>query len=438
MDPLIIHALAALAALGLLTLSLHWRKRHRLLRDTPTSKTSGVFIGLVELQGIAEAAPATALRSHLAETACVHYGFRVEERWSRTVTETYTDAKGKSQTRTRHESGWKTVASGGDTIPFYLRDDTGVVLVRPEGAKIETAVLFSETVSRGDALYYGKGPDGAVAHSDGVRRFVEEGIPLHAPLFVVGQARERADVVAPEIAADRTAPLFLISTRTEEKVARGYGVGSWIVWILGLGAALGAGAAWRASFAHPAPLWPLLATGAAYLALWAATWAWMVYNSLVGLRERVRQAWSLIDVQLKRRHDLIPALVAALGGLREHEATVQTALAAARAQALATPPGIDGPDYQGLARSLRAVGERYPELNAAPAFRRLHDELVQTEQRIALARSYYNDIATHFATRLEQVPDRWVAALGRMQPRPLLGAADFERAAVSVDFTPTA
>lgn len=436
MDPLIIHALAALAALGFLTLSLHWRKRHRLLRDTPTSKTSGVFIGLVELQGTAESA--APVRSHLAETACVHYGFRVEERWSRTVTETYTDAKGKTQTRNRHESGWNTVASGGETIPFYLRDNTGVILVRPDGAKIEPTVLFSETVSRGDALYYGKGPGGAVAHSDGVRRFVEEGIPLHAPLFVVGQARERSDVVAPEIAADREAPLFLISTRTEEKVARGYGVGSWIMWSLGLLAAAGAGVAVSRLAAVPPPLWPVFVAIAVYLLLWAGAWAWMVYNSLVGLRERVRQAWSLIDVQLKRRHDLIPALVAALGALRDHEATVQTALAAARAQALATPPGVDGPDYQGLARSLRVVNERYPELSAAPAFRRLHDELVQTEQRIALARSYYNDIATQFATRLERVPDRWVSALGRMQPQPLLGAADFERAAVTVDLTPAA
>jgi len=81
---------------------------------------------------------------------------------------------------------------------------------------------------------------------------------------------------------------------------------------------------------------------------------------------------------------------------------------------------------------LRAVVEKYPELKTQSEFARLQTELVTTEQRVALARTYYNDTATHFATRLEQVPDRWVARLGRMQPAPLLAASDFERAAVHV------
>lgn len=436
MDPLFFAAAGAVLALSLLTLSLHLRRRHRFLRDTPTSKASGVFIGQVELEGTAESA--APVRSYLAGRDCVHYGFRIDERWSRTRTETYTDSKGRTQTRTVHESGWTNVAHGGESQPFYLRDDTGFVLVRPEGAKLETATLFDETVSRGDPLYYGKGPAGSIAHSDGVRRFVEDGIPLHAELFVAGRARERADLVAPEIAADRAAELFLISTRTEESVSRGYGVGSWIAWFFGLAAAVGGVLAWGANVAtRPSPAWPVVA-GATFLLLWTAGWTWMVYNSLVALRERVRQAWSLIDVQLKRRHDLIPTLVATLTALRDHEAGVQTAVAELRAQAVATAPGVAGPDFHGLARTLTGVVERYPELTAAPGFQRLHAELVQTEQRIALARAYYNDIATQFATRLEQVPDRWVGALGGMKPAPLLGAADFERAPVRVDLASAA
>ncbi|HLP26497.1 MAG TPA: LemA family protein, partial [Acidobacteriota bacterium] len=143
---------------------------------------------------------------------------------------------------------------------------------------------------------------------------------------------------------------------------------------------------------------------------------------------------SLIEVELKRRHDLIPALVSTLTGLREHEASLQTALASLRAQQAATPPGVTGPDFQGLAASLRVVAENYPELKTQAEFARLHTELVTTEQRVALARTYYNDTATYFATRLEQVPDRWVARLGRMQPAPLLAASDFERAEVRVHF----
>lgn len=431
MDRPLVPSLALLTgSLLLLAWSLHLRRRHRLLRDLPTTKTQGVFIGLVELKGTAEAEEP--LRSFLAEAPCVHYGYTVEERWSRTVVEHYTDKDGKPQTRTRHESGWSTVANGGETIPFYLRDDTGVVLIRPDGARLETCPLFSETVSRGDALYYAKAPPGAVSDSDHVRRFSESGIPLHASLYIVGRARERADIVAAEIAHDRDAPLFLISCRSEERVLANYALGSWATWFFGLAASAGAGAL-LAPEVMPATPWVPAALGAAlFLTLWGAIWVWVVFNSLIGLRERVRQSWSLIEVELKRRHDLIPALVRVLDGLSTHEQSLQSAVALLRAQQTATAPGVAGPEFGGLAATLRAVVEKYPELKTQPEFARLQTELVTTEQRVALARTYYNDTATHFATRLEQVPDRWVARLGRMQPAPLLAASDFERAAVHV------
>ncbi|MBA4137624.1 MAG: LemA domain-containing protein [Opitutus sp.] len=432
-NPLYPALAASVASLALLAWSMHLRRRHRLLSDLPTSKTHGVFIGFVELKGTAEAE--SPLRSKLAEQTCVHYRYSVEERWSRVVTETYTDANGKTQTRHRTESGWKTIASGGETIPFYLRDDTGAVLVQPARASIEPRDLFSATVRPGDALYYRKGPPGAVAHSDHVRRFSESGIPLHAPLYVVGQARERADLVAPEIAASADAECFIISTRNEERVVRGYGVGSWVTWLLGALCAGTAGLAAQNAFALADPVVPVSAALALYLLWWGGTWIWMVYNSLVGLRERVRQGWSLVEVQLKRRHDLIPNLVATLSAYSSHEQTLQTALAALRTQAAATAPGAAGPDFHGLAASLRAVVERYPELQAQAGFAHLQKTLVETEQRIALARTYYNDLATYLATRLERVPDCFVARLGRMQPALLLAAADFERAPVEVNFS---
>ena len=178
-----------------------------------------------------------------------------------------------------------------------------------------------------------------------------------------------------------------------------------------------------------------LGAAGGYLFAWGLGWLWMAYNSLVGLRQRVRQGWSLIDVQLKRRHDLMPRLVNSLAALRSHEHGVQEALAALRTQTLATRPGAPGPDPAGVALAVQAVAERYPQLTADAGFVTLQRELVETEQRIALARSYYNDIATHFATRLEQIPDRWVAALPRMQREPLFQAAHFERARVELDFS---
>ncbi|WCJ58700.1 LemA family protein [Fontisphaera persica] len=429
--PVLTGSLLALVCLGL---SLRANHRRRLVDNIPTSKTSGVFIGLVEIQGTAETHQP--LRSFLAEIPCVHYQYEVAEHWSRTVTETYTDSKGHRQTRTRHESGWKTVDSGGQMIPFFLKDDYGAVLVRPEGATLEPKTVFSTVCGRTDPLYYAKGPAWAVANSDHRRRFTEQAIPLHAPIYVMGQARERQDVVAPEIAADKNAPMFLISTRTEKEISRGYGW-AWYGWnALGLLFAAG-GAAW--SFGATAS--PVLAAGAAvilYLALLFVGWMWVVFNSMVDLRNRVQQAWSLVDVQLKRRHDLIPNLLAAVSGLRNYERDVQETLALLRAQMQATAPGQPGPDPAAVGQRLVALAEHYPELKAHESFLRLQRELADTETRIALARGYYNDIATHHNLRLELIPDRFLARLAGLQPRPLMAANDFQRPPVLVEAAPPA
>ncbi|MCF7686979.1 MAG: LemA family protein [Cephaloticoccus sp.] len=410
-------------------------RRRRLLTDTPTSKALGVFIGMSELKGTAEAEQP--LTSFLAELPNVIYNWCVEESWSRIVTETYTDKDGKSRTRTRRENGWTTVAQGGDSIPFYLQDDTGVVLVRPEGAKLELTGFFAQTVGRGDPLYYAKAPRTAVPHSDGRRRFIEQGIPLHAPLYVIGPARERTDVVAPEIAANREAEIFLISTRGEDKVQATMGRWAWFWGLLGLLIVCLPLLMMVAGRQYLIPVKLLAWVGLpplTYALLWGLGWVWMVFNQVVGLRQRVRQGWSLIEVQLQRRHDLIPRLAAGLSGLSAHEKEVQTAVTQLRLQYEATAPGAAGPDFAGLAGTLRVVAERYPAITAQAGFANLQKELVETEQRIALARSYYNDIATYFANRLEIIPDRWVAALVQMKPEPLFRADDFERAPVTVKF----
>jgi hypothetical protein len=245
----------------------------------------------------------------------------VQEHWSRTVTTTETDSKGNTRTVTRHESGWTTVADGGEMIPFYLQDDCGMILVQPDGAKIEPLTIFDETCGMADPLYYGKGPAGAIGDSDYRRRFVENGIPRQTNLFIVGQARERQDIVAPEIAADKNAPLFLISTRTEEQVSSGmkWGVRGWTIF--GLLAAVGF-TVWRDAALNIQPdsrlvIYAAIASG--YLFSGLLAWVWMVFNSLVDLRQRVRSAWALVDIQLKRRFDLIPNLVNCVKGFRDHE-----------------------------------------------------------------------------------------------------------------------
>ena len=100
----------------------------------------------------------------------------------------------------------------------------------------------------------------------------------------------------------------------------------------------------------------------------------MVYNSIVTLRQRVRQAWANVDVQLKRRHDLIPNLVTIVQGMRNYEQTLQRELAELRNQLVATPPGEPGPDPQAVATIFGAIQERYPELKANRSFLHLQQK----------------------------------------------------------------
>lgn len=419
-------------AVCLLAAALHSRRKKHLIDDLPTSKVAGVFIGLVELKGTAESeAP---LVSFLREERCVQFAWKVEEEWRKTETETYRDKDGKTQTRTKTSSGWRTVAQGGDLQPFYLRDDTGVILVHPRGAKLEGRTLFSQTCRRSDPLYYAKGPQRATADSTHRRRFVEDGIPLHAQLYLVGKARERKDVVAPEIAADPEAKLFLISTRSEQQVSAGLGWKSF--WLNLFGMLTVAGSQFWIWREHPDAVGQALVHGwgwgAGYAACWLAGWLAMTYNSLVCVRQRMRRAWSTVEVELRRRSTLIPQLIPVLQALKSHEQSVQETVAHLRTQQGATEPGCAGPDPAGCLAPLRAVVEAYPQLKADQGFRDLQDQLRHTEERIALARSYFNEVCTHYNTRIEIVPDRWVAAMGQMKAHPLITARDFERAEVRV------
>lgn len=321
-------------------------------------------------------------------------------------------------------------------MPFYLKDDCGAVQVVPNGAEVEPVTMFSKSCGRSDPLYYLKGPREAVSDSDHERRFVERGIPLHQPVYVMGYARERRDIVAAEITMNVDAPVFLISTRQEEAISGG--MASAFVW-WGLGGLLLMTGGVLIGFSNrqvsdEMVVWLGIGPAALYVLCWFLGWAWMVFNSVVGLRQRVKQAWSQVDVQLKRRQDLIPNLVSAVKGLKDYESKLQSEVATMRAQMAATPPGEAGADFSGIAPLLVAIEERYPELKAEESFLNLQRNLIDTEQRIALAKGYFNEIASFYNTRLEVIPDRFLAALAGMKPQALLLAESFERQAVEVKF----
>jgi hypothetical protein len=427
--PLLLSILVGIVCLlaGFRTL---WRKR--LIDDLPTSKTQGAFIGLTELKGTAESH--NPLTSFMAAAHCVYYQWDVQEHWRKTVHETYTDSKGHRRTRTRVESGWSSVDSGGNSIPFYLKDDTGILRIIPEGAKIQDITVFSETCRPSDPLYYGKGPAHAVAHSTHERRFVETAIPLHTELYIMGQARERQDIAAAEIAYDKNAEMFLISTKTEKQISSGYNVLVWFLFILGFCASIGGTIAWqkmnnnRGEITFPS----LLIAAGAYIAAFVLGWVWTVYNSLINLRHMAERGWSQVDIQLKRRHDLIPNLEKVVKGYRDYESQTQKLITELRSQIDATPPGKEGADYKGISTMLRAVVEKYPDLKASDSFLKLQEALIDTEQRIALARDYFNNTSTFYNTRLSIVPDRYAASIAGLKPFVLMGAANFERAPVEI------
>ncbi|MBN1366989.1 MAG: LemA family protein, partial [Dehalococcoidales bacterium] len=344
-----------LALMGLFFAFRSYRHK-RLIDDTPTSKTQGVFIGLAELKGTAESE--TPFTGYLSGTRCVHYSYQVQEQWSRMVTETYTDSKGHTHTRTRRETGWKTVGSGGESAPFFIKDDTGVIRVVPDGANINEKSFFNQTCSPNDPLYFSKGPAYEIANTDHRRRFTETGIPLHAELYVMGQARERQDAVAAEIAQDKVAPMFIISVKSERQLSRGYLVGFWVWLFVGLLFAAGGAIGWQLLNDNVMTMWqPYVIAVGGYLVVLGTGWLWTVYNSLVNLQHRVEQAWSQVDIQLKRRNDLIPNLVQTVKGYGTHESETQKMIAELWAQTTATPPGAAGLDFKGFMPTLNIIVE---------------------------------------------------------------------------------
>ena len=149
------------------------------------------------------------------------------------------------------------------------------------------------------------------------------------------------------------------------------------------------------------------------VALLAVFWAIGLYNRLVGLRNQVLNGWRQIDVQLKRRHDLIPNLVNTVRGAMEFERETLEAVIAARSRAAAASGPADAAKKEGeltaaLGR-LFALAENYPQLTANANVRALQEELSATENKIGFARQFYNDVATKFNLARESFPSNVIA-----------------------------
>ena len=152
-----------------------------------------------------------------------------------------------------------------------------------------------------------------------------------------------------------------------------------------------------------------------------ALWAMGIYNSLVRARNEVKNSWSQIDVQLKRRHDLIPNLVETVKGYMGHERGTLEAVTKARQQAidLSSASAEDRAKVENALsqtlRSLFAVAEAYPDLKANQNFLALQEELTSTENKISFARQYYNDAVLRLNNRIQMFPSNIFAGAFNFQ-----------------------
>jgi LemA protein len=164
----------------------------------------------------------------------------------------------------------------------------------------------------------------------------------------------------------------------------------------------------------------------------------LTYNGLVSMRNRIENAWAQIDVQLKRRYDLIPNLVETVKGYAAHERETLEAVTQARNMAMSA----NGVQEQaaaenmitGALKSLFAVSEAYPDLKANENFLNLQEELTGTEGRIAYARQFYNDTVYRYNTKIQTVPSNIIANQFNFDEREYFEVDDVSRANVQVDF----
>lgn len=171
-----------------------------------------------------------------------------------------------------------------------------------------------------------------------------------------------------------------------------------------------------------------------------ALWVMGVYNRLIGLRNQTLNGWKQIDVQLKRRHDLIPNLVNTVKGAMEFERDTLTAVIEARAKAMsATGPADAGRKEGELTQALGrlfALAENYPQLKTSENVRMLQEELSSTENKIGFARQFYNDIATKYNIARETFPSNVIASTFNFTAAELFQITDeAERAVPKVDLT---
>jgi len=179
-------------------------------------------------------------------------------------------------------------------------------------------------------------------------------------------------------------------------------------------------------------------TATFFLVAGLLTYVVMLYNELVRLRNDNDRAWANIDVLLKQRHDEIPNLVAAVKGYMQHERQTLEAVAQARAAAISAITISQKAQADllltGALRGLFAVAENYPQLKANDNFLRLQNRISELEERIADRREFFNDDVNTYNTRINQIPEVFLASFMGLKPREMFRVSEEDRRLVEVKF----
>lgn len=390
--------------------------RKRLIQDLPTSSTRGVALGLNELMGRAESDESVPSPQSAVECVWWKNEFYIEN----------------------DDNGWKkTGEKVGGPIAFRLVDDDGAIEVRPRRAEVHGRETYDGPYSLPLLSAGDPNPTLASRHiasrtiGTKRRRVVEQVIPVGADVYVLGTAQLPYEGLTPLIGQDRHGQhRFIVRVGNEADALYVERVGVGMGFVAAMVGAIAAAVAWRDGEALAAETitwsqispWGPAAGVVAALMVMSVLSIVFTYNGLVLLRERVQTAWSLIDIQLRRRHDLIPSLAEVVRAHAAHESEVQRAVAELRSTLASDLPKKPTDDAVHTAeRQIRAetaalhrvlaLIEAYPTLTADDSFAGLRAALIDTEDRIALARGFYNASVQALHDRAQAVPGNLVAAL---------------------------
>lgn len=305
-------------------------------------------------------------------------------------------------------------------------------MVDPTGAEIDSEILFDEEIDARDPRFFS---GGKMLRRDSckVRRFVERGVPLDSKVYVLGKTRIDDDAVAPVVKKDDSKWGYRIALGTEKDARESGGLAEkeyfWLAVLsaANFGAAVRAilwGTGWDGSgmefeFAGGwSGLGNVLLVGATCGAIVATLWALCAtigfIDAFIELRRRVDQARSNVEVELKRRFDLLPQLATATMLAARYESELQTLLAALRTEGEFYRLDSAENGVRAWAPRLLAANEKTPELTANEAFANFRKNVVDAEERIAAARNYYNNMSQNYETLRENFPSSLVATIFRL------------------------